>query len=143
MLSISKMFYLNSFFIAFFLFSCAVNNSSLVSDSGPKNPNTFLTTEKTASNLSLADRLKRIPGLRVMDTGQEIKVMVRGASTAFQNTDPLYVINHVPIGHSYNQVVSQVDPNDIKAITVLKDAASSSLYGIRGSNGVILISTKK
>jgi iron complex outermembrane receptor protein len=63
---------------------------------------------------------------------------LRGLSTIYANTQPLFVIDGIPDASIYN-----VDPNDIESITVLKDGASSSLYGLRGSNGVILVTTRK
>ena len=70
------------------------------------------------------------------------------------SNEPLYVIDGVPVvsgnigqmdGQLYttNNVMSTLNPNDIESLTVLKDAAASSLYGSRAANGVILITTKK
>ena len=76
----------------------------------------------------------------VMNSGQpgeSYKVTIRGMGTAGSNT-PLYVIDGVPGGD-----ISDLSPNDIESIDVLKDAASSAIYGARASNGVILVTTKK
>ena len=69
--------------------------------------------------------------------GESYKVTIRGMGTAGSNT-PLYVIDGVPGGS-----ISDLSPNDIESIDVLKDAASSAIYGARASNGVILVTTKK
>ena len=76
----------------------------------------------------------------VMNSGQpgeSYKVVIRGMGTAGSNT-PLYVIDGVPGGS-----IEDLSPNDIESIDVLKDAASSAIYGARASNGVILVTTKK
>jgi TonB-linked SusC/RagA family outer membrane protein len=69
--------------------------------------------------------------------GESYKVTIRGMGTAGSNT-PLYVIDGVPNGS-----ITALSPNDIESIDVLKDAASSAIYGARASNGVILVTTKK
>ena len=69
--------------------------------------------------------------------GESYKITIRGMGTAGSNT-PLYVIDGVPGGS-----ITALSPNDIESIDVLKDAASSAIYGARASNGVILVTTKK
>jgi len=83
------------------------------------------------------------PGVNVKQTtgapGQEFEVTVRGLSSLGAGSTPLYVIDGFPVGTSAGQ---NINPNDIETITVLKDAASTAIYGARGSNGVVLITTK-
>jgi TonB-linked SusC/RagA family outer membrane protein len=69
--------------------------------------------------------------------GQTPQVKIRGANT-FGNNQPLYVVDGVPTGN-----VSDINPNDIASLQVLKDAGSASIYGARAANGVIIITTKK
>ena len=69
--------------------------------------------------------------------GESYKVTIRGMGTAGSNT-PLYVVDGVPNGS-----ITALSPNDIESIDVLKDAASSAIYGARAANGVILVTTKK
>ncbi|MGN6639107.1 MAG: SusC/RagA family TonB-linked outer membrane protein [Mucilaginibacter sp.] len=69
--------------------------------------------------------------------GSASTVMIRGI-TNFGNTTPLYVIDGVQTDN-----MSQVNPNDIESISVLKDAGSAAIYGVAGGNGVIVITTKK
>jgi len=71
--------------------------------------------------------------------GQQFEVKVRGISSLGAGSDPLYVIDGFPVGISVGQ---NLNPNDIETITILKDAASTAIYGARGSNGVVLITTK-
>ncbi|HLZ86054.1 MAG TPA: SusC/RagA family TonB-linked outer membrane protein, partial [Puia sp.] len=63
-------------------------------------------------------------------------IFVRGV-TSFGNTDPLYIIDGVPGG------LHDLNANDIESLQVLKDAGAASIYGVRGSNGVIIITTKR
>jgi TonB-linked SusC/RagA family outer membrane protein len=71
--------------------------------------------------------------------GQELQVEIRGNSSLGANSDPLYVVDGFPVG---TNVGNSLNSNDIESITILKDAASTSVYGSRGANGVVLITTK-
>ncbi|WP_084439375.1 SusC/RagA family TonB-linked outer membrane protein [Dyadobacter alkalitolerans] len=71
--------------------------------------------------------------------GQQFEVKVRGISSLGAGSDPLYVIDGFPVGISAGQ---NLNPNDIETISILKDAAATAIYGARGSNGVVLITTK-
>lgn len=70
--------------------------------------------------------------------GGDVRIRVRGANSILGNNDPLYVVDGF-VGADFNTV----NPNDIASLQVLKDAASTSIYGSRGANGVIIITTKK
>lgn len=85
--------------------------------------------------------------------GGEVFVRIRGTSSLLGESRPLYVIDGVPMTNIDGQplggggqrfsALSDINPNDIESIEILKDAAAAALYGSRGSNGVILITTKK
>ncbi|WP_166461107.1 TonB-dependent receptor [Flavicella sediminum] len=70
--------------------------------------------------------------------GGEIKVRIRGVNSITGNNNPLVVVDGVIGGD-----LSSINPNDIASMDVLKDASATAIYGSRGSNGVILVSTKK
>lgn len=70
--------------------------------------------------------------------GTQPKVLIRGVTTV-NGTDPLYVVDGMPVGTNINFLNS----NDIESMEVLKDASAAAIYGTRASNGVILITTKK
>ncbi len=72
------------------------------------------------------------------EPGADLQIRVRGAASVNANSDPLYVVDGVPM-----TTLSGLNPSDIASIEVLKDAASSAIYGSRGSNGVVIVSTKK
>jgi TonB-dependent SusC/RagA subfamily outer membrane receptor len=85
----------------------------------------------------------RIAGVNVSRGGDGgIIVRIRGASS-FGTEDPLYVVDGQPIAAGPGGSLSGISPYDIESISVLKDAASLTMYGSRGANGVILIKTKK
>ncbi len=81
------------------------------------------------------------PGVQITQNsaqpGSNFKVYIRGVGTT-GNSDPLYVIDGVPGGN-----MDGINPADIESIDVLKDAASSAIYGARAANGVILVTTKQ
>jgi len=95
----------------------------------------------------------RVSGVRVTSTtgapGASGEIQIRGVGSINSSTTPLYVIDGVPLetgtfgytGFS-SDLLSTLNPEDIKSLTVLKDAAAASLYGSRAANGVVLITTK-
>ena len=97
--------------------------------------------EKSTAYMSLGDLLRR-QGVMVQGSGSGAKVTIRGGGGGANFTDPLFVIDRVPIGNSYAQAEGMVDVNDIDRINVLK-GADASQYGARGNSGVIEIYTKK
>lgn len=96
------------------------------------------------------------PGLMVSSEsgipGAPVQIKIRGVSSISSGTDPLWIVDGIPIvsesmgtsfnGESSQNVLSMINPSDIESIQVLKDAAATSIYGSRGSNGVILVTTK-
>jgi len=77
--------------------------------------------------------------------GDHHKIRIRGISSIFGSSDPLYVVDGaiIPIVNFENMGISDLNTHDIDKITILKDASYTALYGNLGSNGVILIDTKK
>ncbi|MEO7988246.1 MAG: TonB-dependent receptor [Chryseolinea sp.] len=104
----------------------------------------------------------KIAGVQITTTsgepGAAANIRIRGTSSVLGGTQPLYVIDGVPLSNDDTQSTGMVggvgqsaarnplnfmNPNDIENITVLKDASATAIYGSRGANGVILITTKK
>jgi len=85
--------------------------------------------------------------------GQAINIRIRGASSISAGNEPLYVVDGVPITGGNNgdnssngastNALADINMNDIESIQILKDASSAAIYGSQGSNGVVLITTKK
>jgi TonB-linked SusC/RagA family outer membrane protein len=86
----------------------------------------------------------RMPGVMVSSTegqpGAATTIVIRGNNSITQDNSPLYVIDGFPIENPDNNIFN---PNDIESIDVLKDASATAIYGARGANGVIIITTKK
>lgn len=86
----------------------------------------------------------RFPGVlvtRAPDGG--LVVRIRGATSIHGRSDPLYVIDGVPIEPGPGGSLAGINPYDIETIEVLADPARTSMYGVRGANGVIVITTKQ
>lgn len=76
--------------------------------------------------------------------GEGIKVRVRGATSINGSNEPLYVLDGVPLtGGTFGSPTADINFNDVETFDILKDAAATSIYGSRGANGVVLITTKK
>lgn len=85
----------------------------------------------------------KMPGVQVTtpsgDPEGSVSIRVRGISTVNAGSDPLYIVDGVPMERGF----ANMNTNDIESIEVLKDASAAAIYGSRGSNGVVLITTKK
>src|SRR5207247_7739081 len=83
-----------------------------------------------------------VAGVDIITTGQKpgdgVRVRVRGARSIKAGNDPLYVVDGIPAAG-----VTDLSPNDIASIEVLKDASATAIYGSRGANGVVLITTRQ
>ena len=110
---------------------------------------------KSVSNISQA-LAGEVAGVTVINSsgqpGSAATVRIRGFGTINGNSSPLYVVDGVPFGGIVDvnddndtdlNILSTINPNDIESTTVLKDATATSIYGSRGANGVIVITTKK
>jgi len=106
--------------------------------------------ERPAASLNQA-LTGRISGVQVNTNsgrpGGRANVRIRGFSSINSSNNPLYVIDGVqlPVGNQSqaSQAIDYINPNDIVSVEVLKDASSTAIYGSRGANGVILITTKR
>ncbi|MEJ1238707.1 TonB-dependent receptor [Chryseolinea sp. T2] len=118
-------------------------------------------TELKAQPVASVERLLQgaIPGAIVTQTsgqpGGGVSVQIRGSNSITASSDPLYVIDGFPINNDYSiadagitngpkiNPMSSINSADIESVDVLKDASATAIYGSRGANGVILITTKK
>lgn len=86
----------------------------------------------------------RVAGVQVSGTdgqpGEGLNIVIRGGNSLTQDNSPLYVVDGFPMEDFAS---SSINPDDIASISILKDASSTSIYGARGANGVVLIETKK
>ena len=92
---------------------------------------------KAVYSMSLSEKLEgQVPGLYL---NKDNEMVIRGVSTLNANTKPLIVVDGFPMESSE----LNLNPNDIEQVTVLKDAASASIWGIRAANGVVVVTTKR
>jgi len=95
-------------------------------------------------NVSIAEAIQgSIPGVMVTTnaggTNPDQTIMVRGRNSILADNEPLIVLDGIP----YAGNLGAINPNDVESIEVLKDASSAAIYGSRGANGVILVTTKR
>jgi TonB-linked SusC/RagA family outer membrane protein len=97
----------------------------------------------------------RVAGVKVIDGAQPGaggSIQIRGSNSMLGGTEPLYVVDGIPIepnvdaqgqdiGGSQNSAINFIDPSSIKSMEILKDASATAIYGARGANGVVLITT--
>jgi TonB-linked SusC/RagA family outer membrane protein len=95
-----------------------------------------------SSNFSQAIQ-GRLPGVELSQTstrpGSTMQIRVRGTRSLTASNDPLVVLDGIPFAGS----ISEINTNDIKSLDILKDASATAIYGSRGANGVIIITTNK
>lgn len=92
----------------------------------------------------------QVPGVQVQQLsgspGAGTSVKIRGSGSLGAGNEPLYVVDGLPYSAGMNQNLNPlvfINPNDIESITILKDASSTAIYGSRGANGVIMVTTRK
>jgi len=113
------------------------------------------------SNNFISNLSGKVSGVQVKGTGNiggSTNVVIRGYSSATGNNQALFIVDGVPIsndntnnygqingrsGYDYGNAASDINPNDIESVNVLKGAAATALYGQRAANGVVIITTKK
>ncbi len=100
--------------------------------------------QQTGTNI--LERLRGVTSSLLFDTknrsgfgGTKESIIIRGLGTINGSTDPLIVVDNFP----YQGDINNINPNDVENITILKDAAAISIWGAKGANGVIVITTKK
>lgn len=98
--------------------------------------------ERAVSNVTNA-MAGQVAGVQITQSsgqpGTSASIRIRGIGSMSASNSPLYVVDGVP----YDGEISAINPQDIESMTVLKDAAANAIYGARGANGVVLITTKK
>lgn len=94
-----------------------------------------------AVSTDIISRLKGVVPSLMFDerAGGDPKLSIRGRSTIFANADPLIVVDNFP----YEGDIRNINPNDVESVSILRDAAAASIWGVRAGNGVIVITTKK
>ena len=100
--------------------------------------------EVKSGGVSSVDEFLRgkVAGLQVTRTKTGVTYRIRGTSSLINDRPPLFVLDGIQLGDAtVTSVLAGLTPNDIRQVDVLKDVASTSIYGIRGAGGVIIINT--
>jgi TonB-dependent starch-binding outer membrane protein SusC len=89
--------------------------------------------------------MSKVPGITVSRTRDgSIAIRIRGGSSSFYGSnEPLYIVDGVPFQVGQDGGLTGINPRDIASIEVLKDAGATAIYGVRGANGVVIITTKQ
>ena len=133
--------------VACFLLASCSHRQSSTAQAEPLPPGTVLTAEDISRSpgQSLEQMLlARVPGLTIEKAADgRNKLILRGKNTIVGDDEPLFVVNGIPLGPAVGGNLSAIDVHDIETVQVLRDAAATSAYGVRGGNGVIIIRTKQ
>ena len=126
--------------IAFVLLvsACATTGSTDYSGSDTKD-----VIEVHDPSLSLADYIRRAGGVSVHNVDGQTRIRIRGNLSFNSTSDPLFVVDGVRSGNSYDRVENLVPLDYIQSIQVLKGTEASSQYGLAASSGAIIITTKR
>ncbi len=111
----------------------------------------FNTGNITTPQLLVQDKIAGVQIVDNNDVGGGLSIRIRGATSVNASSEPLYVIDGMPVGVGSNSggglsagrdPLNFINPNDIESITVLKDASAAAIYGANAANGVVIITTK-
>ncbi|MFN2571760.1 MAG: TonB-dependent receptor plug domain-containing protein [Gemmatimonadales bacterium] len=128
------------------LVGCA-HRKALPSGADARPPYTVLTADdiRRSPGQSLEQLLMaHVPGLTLERAADgHLKLIIRGRNTILGDDEALFVVNGVPLGPAMSGNLSAVDIHEIETVQVLREAVATAAYGVRGSNGVIVIRTKQ
>lgn len=127
--------------VPFLVLGCASSRPAPAADEGGLDPGVVGDeTVVQAEELLIG----RFPGVRVFrQPGGGIAVRVWGPGTIYGEGEPLYVVDGLPVRVVPGEGLYWLNPNDIQHIEVLKDVSATSAYGVRGGNGVVVITTRR
>ncbi len=124
---------------------CASTRNRDDDHSRDRDPNTVEAEDMEGRSIARVQEMLRgqVAGVEVRDSPSGLIIRIRGASSVYANSDPLFVIDGLPIQLGADGALTGINPQDVASIRVLKNASDTAAYGVRGANGVILISTKR
>ena len=124
---------------------CAATRPEAEDEAAHHDPNVVEADDVRGRSIARVQEMLRgqIAGVEVIDTPHGLAVRIRGASSVYASTDPLFIIDGFPLQFGSEGVLVGINPQDIESIRVLKNASDTAAYGMRGANGVVLITTKR
>ena len=130
--------------------ACASSGSSTTRPSRSNTANAVSTLEEPELDRMRVGRIEemlvgRVAGLEVVQlSGGDFSLRIRGRTTILGSDEPLVILDGMPLQQGgLSRSLAAISPSDVSRIEVLKDAGATAFYGIRGANGVILITTKR
>ena len=120
--------------------SCGSKQATTNSNTEPRNTNTIT---NLSPEVTLANYLRRFSGVMVKGSGEDATVLVRsGGNSIMNSSEPLFLINGIEYNGSFASLRGTISVNEIKSVTVYKNASDTAFYGLRGANGVIALTLK-
>jgi len=112
---------------------------------GVRNPDVADADELAGTSAVQAEELLagRFPGVQVVRVPGGISVRIRGGTSALGNNEPLFIVDGLQVQATPGGALVGISPLDIARIEVLKDIGATALYGVRGANGVVVITTRR
>jgi len=114
-------------------------------DGARRDPNVVEADDVRGRAIDRVERMLRgqVAGVEVRETPRGLSIRIRGGSSIYAGTEPLFVIDGLPLAFGEDGVLDGINAQDIASIRVLKNASETAAYGARGANGVVLITTKR
>ncbi len=130
-----------------FCWSCSTTekgNSSVYNGNQLATGDGVASINKVDNSQTWENHLRRLPGVMVSGRSPNLTVRIRSQSNSFLlDSSPLFVLDNTPMGNDFQSLFSAINLADVESITVLKNAGETSMWGLRGSNGVIVVRSKK
>ncbi|MDR8393987.1 Plug domain-containing protein [Aliifodinibius sp. S!AR15-10] len=133
----NKICHFSGIFFLILIVGCATGESGLKGDTEEDSTTNVVSVDNPS--VSLADYLRRIPGVIVNGNGPSAAISVRGTESMMNNQPPLFVMDGVKIGRDFSRVSSLVNLSEVKKIRVVKGVEASAAYGMDGASGVVEI----
>ncbi|MEM7373047.1 MAG: TonB-dependent receptor plug domain-containing protein [Bacteroidota bacterium] len=129
-----------------FLLLCHCHSSNQVARNSQQtrshDPNVIIPDNTQASVNSWENLFRKVASVEVQGSYPNLSLRIRGANSIHMTTEPLYVLEGIPLGHDFSSLARATTPSDVKSIRVVK-GPDAALYGARGSNGVVVVTLKK
>jgi TonB-dependent SusC/RagA subfamily outer membrane receptor len=124
---------------------CASTRDGAAERTTDRDPDTVEAEDLEGRYIARVQEMLRgqVAGVEVRNSAAGLIIRIRGASSIYASSDPLFVIDGLPIQLGASGALTGINPQDVASIRVLKNASETALYGSRGANGVVLITTKR
>ncbi len=124
---------------------CAGSKGGSNAPDEPSSPDVVQSEDFRGRRVERVEEMLRgqVAGVQVYETGNGLVIRIRDASSPVSGNDPLFVVDGLPVQTGTGGALTGITPYDVESIEVLKNASDTAMYGSRGANGVVLITTKR